>query len=158
MILLTCINPRLKWICALGSHIGVKMTIFGITPKVKPGWNISWECSIPLKPISLFLWVNKEGLCHGIRVWVHLIWVISFFMIFGMDEKEKLISLISLALNFFKLESLLFLIIYPNKLIILTFINPPLTWICALGPHIRVKITIIGLEQKDTLYHPFQKS
>ena len=89
LILLTCINPRLKWICALGSHIGVKMTIFGITPKVKPGRNISWECSIALKPISLFLWVNKEGLCHGIRVWVHLIWIISFFMILEWMKKRN---------------------------------------------------------------------
>ena len=92
MILLTCINPRLKWIYALGSHIGVKMTIFGIIPKVKPGWNISWECSIPLNP-PIF-------------------------------------------------------IIYRIKLILLTCINPRLKWICALGSHIGVKITIFGVTPK----------
>ena len=96
LILLTCIKPCLKWICALGSHIGVKMTIFGITPKVKPGQNISWECSIPLKPISLFLWVNKEGLCHGTRVWVHLIWVYLFFYVFwnGWKRETNIINLL----------------------------------------------------------------
>ena len=30
--------------------------------------NISWEWSIPLQPISLFLRVNKEGLCDGTKV------------------------------------------------------------------------------------------
>ena len=53
---------------ALGSHIGVKMTIFGCTPQVMAGSNISWESSAPIKHISLFLRVNKEGLCDGTKV------------------------------------------------------------------------------------------
>ena len=77
LIILTFINPPLTWLCALGSHIRVNMTIFSFTPQMLAGWNISWECLIPLQPIKLFLWVNNEGLCHGTRVWVHLIWVIT---------------------------------------------------------------------------------
>ena len=42
-----------------------KMIISSFTPKVMVGWNISWESSVPLQPISLFLRVNKEGLCDG---------------------------------------------------------------------------------------------
>ena len=44
------------------------MTIFGFTPKVIAGSNISWESSAPIKHISLFLRVNKEGLCDGTKV------------------------------------------------------------------------------------------
>ena len=66
--MLTVINPSLIGLCALGSHIGVKMTIFGFTPKVMAGSNISWESSVPFKHISLFVRVNKEGLCDGTKV------------------------------------------------------------------------------------------
>ena len=65
--MLTVINPSLIGLCALGSHIGVKMTIFGFTPKVMAGSNISWESSVPFKHISLFVRVNKEGLCDGTK-------------------------------------------------------------------------------------------
>ena len=73
----TFINPLLTWLCALGSHIGVKMTIFDFTPQMKAGWNISWESSVPFKHIGLFLRVNKEGLCDGTIELVKLCWVIS---------------------------------------------------------------------------------
>ena len=88
LIIQTFINQPFIWIGALGSHIGVKMTIFGITLQVKPGWNISWECSIPLKPISLFLRVNKEGLCDGKKVRGIVIFGNLIFVIFGVEEKE----------------------------------------------------------------------
>ena len=65
--MLTIINQSLIGLCALGSHIGVKMTIFGFTPKVMAGSNISWESSAPIKHISLFLRVNKEELCDGTK-------------------------------------------------------------------------------------------
>ena len=73
LIILSFINQPLTWLRALRSHIRVKMTIFGFTTQMLAGWNISWECSILLQPIRLFLWVNEEGLHHGIWVWVHLI-------------------------------------------------------------------------------------
>ena len=66
--MLTVINLSLVELCALGTHIWVKMTIFGFTPKVMEGSNISWESSVPFKHISLFLRVNKEGLCYGTKV------------------------------------------------------------------------------------------
>ena len=84
----TFINPTFRWLGALESHIGVKMTISGITLQVKPGWNISWECSIPLKPISLFLRVNKESLCDGTKVRGIVIFGNLIFVIFGVEEKE----------------------------------------------------------------------
>ena len=86
----TSINQPFTWLGAIGSHIGVKMTIFGITLQVKPGWNISWECSIPLKPISIFLRVNKEGLCDGKKVRGIVIFGNLIFVIFGVEEKETL--------------------------------------------------------------------
>ena len=61
--MLTIINQSLIGLCALGSHIGVKMIIFGFTPKVMAGSSISWESSVPFKHIRLFLRVNNEGLC-----------------------------------------------------------------------------------------------
>ena len=67
--MLTVNDQSLIELCALGSHIGVKMIIFGFTPKVMAGSNISWESSAPIKHISLFLRVNKEGLCDGTKVW-----------------------------------------------------------------------------------------
>ena len=148
MIILTFINSPFIWLCALGSHFGVKMINFGITPQVIAGWNISWESSVPLKLISLFLMVNKEGLCHPTKMWVLLLLGNLIFMIFGMEAKKKLISWISLALYFLRLDSLLFLIIYPYKLIILTFINPPLIWLCALGSHFGVKMIIYSFTPK----------
>ena len=66
--MLTIINQSLIGLCALGSHIGVKMIIFGFTPKVMAGSSISWESSVPFKHINLFLRVNKEGLCGGTKV------------------------------------------------------------------------------------------
>ena len=77
--MLTVINPSLIGLCVLGSHIGVKMTIFGFTPKVIAGSNISWESSAPIKHISLFLRVNKEGLCDGTKVSSIFFLVISSF-------------------------------------------------------------------------------
>ena len=67
MIIQTFINQPFIGLGAIGSHIGVKMTIFDVTLQVKPGWNISWEWSIPLKPISLFLRVNKEGSANFLK-------------------------------------------------------------------------------------------
>ena len=76
LIMLTFINPPIIWICAIGSNIGVKMNIFCVTPQVMAGWDIFWECSMPSKPIRLFLRVNKEGLCHPTKIWVEFFWVI----------------------------------------------------------------------------------
>ena len=76
--MLTIINQSLIGLCALGSHIGVKMTIFGFTPKVMAGSNISWESSAPIKHISLFLRVNKEGLCDGTNIGGIIFLIISF--------------------------------------------------------------------------------
>ena len=90
MIIQTFINPPFIWLGALESHIGVKMTIFGVTLQVKLGWNISWECSILLKPISLFLRVNKEGICDGTKVRDIVIFGNLIFVIFGVEEKETL--------------------------------------------------------------------
>ena len=94
MIIQTFINPPFIWLGALGSHIGVKMTIFGVTLQVMAGWNISWECSLPLKPISLFVRVNKEGLCLGTRE-LYSDFGTIIIMLFGMEERETLLSLIS---------------------------------------------------------------
>ena len=90
LIILTFINPPLIWLCALGSHFGVKMIISSFTPQVMVGWNISWESSVPLKPISLFLRVNKEGLCDGTKIWEELELLNLILMIFGMEEKDIL--------------------------------------------------------------------
>ena len=97
------------------------MTIFGFTPKVMAGSSISWESSVPFKHISLFLRVNKEGLCDGTKVSAIVFCDNLIFGIFGMEEKVKLTSLITGTLSFFKLDYLLFLIIYPYKLPGLTF-------------------------------------
>ena len=90
MIIQTFINPPFIRLGALGSHIGVKMTIFVVTLQVKPGWNISWECSILLKPISLSLRVNKESLCDGTKVRGIVIFDNLIFVIVGVEEKETL--------------------------------------------------------------------
>ena len=90
MIIQTFINQPFIGLGAIGSHIGIKMTIFDVTLHVKPGWNISWEWSIPLKPISLFLRVNKEGMCDGTKVRGIVIFSNLIFVIFGVEEKETL--------------------------------------------------------------------
>ena len=64
------------------------MTIFGVTLQVKPGWNISWECSILLKPISLSLRVNKESPCDGTKVRGIVIFDNLIFVIVGVEEKD----------------------------------------------------------------------
>ena len=97
--MLTFINLLLIWLCVLGSHIGVKMTIFGITPKVMARWNISWECSTPLKPICLFLRVNKEGLCDGTKVRGIVILEISF--LWFLEWRKKRHYIINLLNTFF---------------------------------------------------------
>ena len=52
------------------------------------GWNISWESSVPFQHISLFLRVNKEGLCDGTKVRGIVIFGNLIFVIFGEEEKE----------------------------------------------------------------------
>ena len=78
LIMLTFINPPIIWICAIGSNNGVKMNIFCVTPQVMPVWNISWESSVPFQHISLFLRVNKEGLCDGTNIRGIIFLIISF--------------------------------------------------------------------------------
>ena len=63
------------------------MNIFGVTPQVMAGWNISWESSVPFQHISLFLRVNKEGLCDGTNIGGIIFFDNLIFMIFGMEEK-----------------------------------------------------------------------
>ena len=67
------------------------MTIFGVTLQVMAGWNISWECSVPLNPINLFVRVNKEGLCHGIKVEGKVILVVSFLWFLEWRKKRHFI-------------------------------------------------------------------
>ena len=47
--------------------------------------------------------------------------------------------------HFYPIENPPIFLIYPYKLIMLTFINPPWIWLCLLGSHIGVKIIIIIL-------------
>ena len=57
-----------------------------------------------------------------------------------MEDKEKLVSLISITHFFFKLDSLLFLIIYPYKLPGLTLYIYYLLYICESAHNNGVKL------------------